>query len=188
MTEVSIALVVAVARNGAIGKDGDMPWHLPGELAYFKRITMGKPILMGRRTWQSLPRRPLPGRPNLVVTRDDGFSAEGAERFSTLDEALDRGAALASDLGVEELAIIGGAQIYAACLPRATRIYLTEIDAEPDADTFFPPINPDAWQETARQPGRDPQDGAPGYSYVILDRVAWGASNAVKGELNALSP
>jgi dihydrofolate reductase len=139
---IRIALVVARARNGVIGRDGDLPWRLKSDMAFFKAITMGKPIVMGRKTWESLPRKPLPGRLNLVVTRQDGLAAEGAEVCSTVNAALDRACEQAAADGVEEVCVIGGAQIYAATLDRADRLYITEVEADPDGDAVFPALDP----------------------------------------------
>lgn len=163
MTSPILSLVVAVARNGAIGIDGGLPWRLPGDLAFFKKVTMGKPILMGRKTWESLPRKPLPGRPNLIVTRDPAYVAEGGAVFSDID------AALAHVGSVGEVAVIGGAELYRQTLDRADRIYLTEVDAAPDADTFFPEFDRTAWTETWSEPGPPAPDG-PDYRFVLLER------------------
>lgn len=160
-----VSLVVAIARNDAIGVDGGLPWRLPGDLAFFKRVTMGKPLVMGRKTWESLPRKPLPGRPNLVVTRQSDFDAEGAEVFATVETALARAAALG-----EEIAVIGGAEIYRQALPSADRLYLTEVDAAPEADTFFPSFDRAAWRESWREPG--PTGDGPDYAFVLLEREA----------------
>ncbi len=168
--EIGIALVVAVARNGAIGVKGDLPWRLPADLAHFKKVTLGKPILMGRKTWESLPRRPLPGRPNLIVTRDPDYLADGAVVFQTIEAALSRGRDLAREAGVAELAIIGGAEIYTACLPFATRLHLTEVDAEPEADAFFPDFDRDEWQVVSETPG--PEGDGPDYRFLELARTA----------------
>lgn len=173
MTDIHIAFVVAIARNGAIGIEGGLPWRLPGDLAFFKRTTMGKPILMGRKTWESLPRKPLPGRPNLIVTREQSYSAPDAEVFSDINDALTRGRVLAREMGVDEISIIGGAEIYRQTLPVATRLYITEVDAEPKADTFFPEFDRTEWTEEWREPGPPPTDpdvSAPDYSFVLLTR------------------
>lgn len=150
-----LALIAAVARNGAIGKDKGLIWHEPEDLKHFRRVTMGCPVIMGRKTWDSLPARfrPLPGRRNLVVTRNDQWHADGAERVAALDDALARLA------GVEKAFVIGGAEVYALALPLADELVLTEIDAELDGDVFFP-----AW-DRSRFTGvsRDPRDG---YSFV----------------------
>ena len=129
MTELS--LIVATANNRVIGKDNDMPWHLPADLAYFKKTTLGKPIIMGRKTYESIG-RPLPGRRNIVISRNTGYSAEGIEVVASVDEAL------ALVRGVEEVMVIGGGAIYAHCLPAATRLYVTHIHADIDGDTQFP--------------------------------------------------
>jgi dihydrofolate reductase len=176
--EPKIALVVAIAENGAIGVAGGLPWRLPGDLAFFKRTTMGKPIVMGRRTWQSLPKRPLPGRPNLVVTRAAEVGAkaarDGAEVFGDLSDALTRARALAVQAEAEEVSIIGGAEIYRQTLPLADRLYITEVKATPAADTFFPAFDRSAWREVWREPGpppKDPETPAPDYDFVLLERT-----------------
>ncbi len=166
-----ICLFVAIAENGVIGKDNAMPWKLSGDLQYLKRMTMGKPIIMGRKTWESFPRRPLPGRPNLVVTRDASYDAPGGEVFTSVEAALSRAEALAKELGVDEIMILGGAEIYAATLAKATRMYLTEVHASPDGDTRFPDFDRSAWREVrnVRQP-RDARD-SDDYSLLVLERV-----------------
>ncbi len=167
-----IALVVAIARNGAIGIDDGLPWRLPGDLAFFKRTTMGKPILMGRKTWQSLPRRPLPGRPNIVVSRAMGAQeAEGAHLVHSLEDGYATANTLAVQAGADEICVIGGAEIYRQALERADRIYLTEVNAEPAADTFFPAFDRTQWDEAWREPG-PPAADAPPYSFVLLTRKA----------------
>jgi len=160
-----IAMVVAIARNGAIGVDGDLPWRLPGDLAFFKRTTMGKPLVMGRKTWESLPRKPLPGRPNLVVTRDPSYGADGADVFTSVEAALGHAATLTQD----EICIIGGAEIYRQAFERADRLYITDVDAEPEADTFFPTFDRANWTEVWREPGPTSPD-APTYSFALLAR------------------
>lgn len=132
--------IVAMGRNGEIGFKGDMPWHLPEDLAHFKSLTMSHPVIMGRTTWLSIPRRPLPGRRNIVLSRQPGFNAPGAERARSLAEALEM-------CPPPEIPfIIGGGSIYAEALPLVTRIYVTRIDLEfPKADTWFPDIDDDKW-------------------------------------------
>lgn len=140
-----VALVWAEARGGAIGRDGTMPWHLPEDLAHFKRVTMGDPVVMGRRTWDSLPERfrPLPGRENIVVSRSSDFQAPGASVVASLDEAV------AAVGGAERICVIGGGQLYRAAMPIATELLVTRIDLDvPDADTFAPEIGPE-WSLTA---------------------------------------
>jgi dihydrofolate reductase len=166
-----ICLFVAIAENGVIGKDNAMPWRLSGDLQYLKRMTMGKPIIMGRKTWESFPRRPLPGRPNLVVTRDPGYDAPGGEVFTSVEAALARGEALCEELDIDEIMILGGAEIYAATLAQATRIYLTQVHASPEGDTMFPDFDPSEWREVrnVRQP-RNERDSDE-YSLLVLERV-----------------
>ena len=170
MTEIHIAFVVAIARNGAIGIEGGLPWRLPGDLAFFKRMTMGKPILMGRKTWESLPRKPLPGRPNLIVTRDAGYKADGAEVFSHIDDALARGRNLAREMGVDEISVIGGAEIYQQALELVDRMYVTEVHLAPQGDTFFPEIDQTVWQEIQREDFAVHDDSAIAYSIVTYQR------------------
>ncbi len=134
-------MIWAEARGGAIGREGQMPWHLPEDLAHFKRSTLGDPVVMGRRTWESLPERfrPLPGRENIVVTRDAGYEAAGATIASSLDEAL-------AGLGEQRAWIMGGGELYRAAMPRATELLVTRIDLDvADADTFAPEIGPE-WE------------------------------------------
>ena len=147
MTRPRIGLIWAQARNRVIGKDGVMPWHLPEDLAHFKRTTLSHPVIMGRRTWDSVPPRfrPLPERRNIVVTRQGDWHQIGAERASSLREALQQCES------TEQVWIIGGAQIYAQALPLADSLVVTEIDADFDGDAFAPPIGPD-WHEVAREP------------------------------------
>lgn len=137
-----IVLIYARAANGAIGRDGDLPWRLPADLRHFKALTLGKPMVMGRKTFESLPGL-LPGRRHIVLTRDAGWAAEGAETATNVDEAL----ALAGDGTV---AIIGGAAIYALFLPLAHRVELTQIHADYEGDTFMPELGPE-WHEIARE-------------------------------------
>jgi dihydrofolate reductase len=160
-----IVLIVAVAKNGVIGAHGRMPWHLPEDLKRFKLLTLGKPVIMGRKTWDSLPRKPLPGRSNIVVTRDSAFRAPGATVAHSFETAL----AEAAKEHAIEIAIIGGEAIFAAALPFATRILLTEVDAAPEGDVFMPPLDHSQWRETARE-GPFDHDGL-GYRYVTLERV-----------------
>jgi dihydrofolate reductase len=143
MTQPRLTLIVARARNGVIGKDNAMPWRIPGEQAYFKRVTMGHPIIMGRKTWESIG-RPLPGRRSIVVTRNPGFVAPGAEVVGSLD------AALAQCAGAAEAFVVGGAELYRLALPHADRLLITEIDFDFDGDTTFPAPDPARWREAAR--------------------------------------
>lgn len=127
----TLSMIVATADNRIIGKNNEMPWHLPADLAYFKKITLGKPIIMGRKTFESIG-RPLPGRRNIVISRDQSFKAEGVESVTSVD------AALALVEGVDEIMVIGGGAIYEHCMPSATRLYVTHINANIDGDTRFP--------------------------------------------------
>jgi len=161
MTE--IALIAAVAANGVIGAGNALPWHLPADLRRFKALTLGHPIVMGRRTFESIG-RPLPGRDNIVVSRNPGFNAPGAVVAPTLEAAI--AAAAARD---ELVFVIGGAQIYAQCLARATRIYLTRLDLEVTGDTFFPDLDHRCWEECAREE-HPAQAGHPAYAFVTLQR------------------
>lgn len=142
-----VTLIVAYARNRVIGRDNTIPWRIRGEQAHFKRVTLGHPIVMGRKTWESLPRRPLPGRRNMVLTRDESFRADGAEALSDLETAL------AACAGAAEVFVIGGAQIYAQALPRADRVIATEVDLEVDGDVFFPTLEAAHWREVERVAG-----------------------------------
>lgn len=152
---VRIAMIAAVGRNGAIGSDGKLPWRLPSDFAFYKRTTMGKPLIVGRKTFESIG-KPLPGRTNIIVTRQEGYAPEGAEVFADLDAAIARGREIAVRDGVDEVFINGGAQIYRAAMDRADRLYITHVDAEPEGDTFFPEIDPEVWE------GREVPEVVPG--------------------------
>ena len=160
----SLAIVVAMNTDRVIGLDGDMPWHIPADLRHFKRVTMGHAILMGRTTWQSIG-RPLPGRHNIVITRNREFEAPGADVAHSIEGAI----ALARDGGDDEPRIIGGATIYTLALPLTTTLYLTEIDRTLEGDTFFPEFNPEAWEEIDRRAGR-----TEGVQFVTLHRKPTG--------------
>ncbi|MGF1629708.1 MAG: dihydrofolate reductase [Kiloniellaceae bacterium] len=166
---VPIALILARADNGVIGRDGGLPWHLSGDLKFFKAQTLGKPVVMGRKTYQSIG-KPLPGRPNLVITRDAAFRPEGVEIFADVAGALARAQALAAASGATEVMVIGGGQIYELTLPLARRIYLTEVHASPAGDTIFPPLDPAAWREVRRDAPVSGGEGQPDFSIVVLER------------------
>jgi len=151
-----ITLILAMAGNGVIGKDGKIPWHISDDLKRFKALTLGQTVVMGRKTWDSLPRKPLPGRDNIVLTRDAGWQAEGAITVHTLDEAL-KG----------DVMVIGGAEIYRAALPLATRIELTEVHRAFNGDAVFD-FGRSGWRESAREDHATPEGLA--YSYVTLVR------------------
>ncbi len=153
---VDIVLVVAQARNRVIGAGGTMPWRMPGDLKVFRRLTMGRPIIMGRRTFEAIG-RPLDGRTNIVVTRNEAFAAPGVTIAPDLDVAFEAATAALGE--TREIMIIGGGEIYAATLPYATRIFLTEIDATPPGDTYFPELDAGTWREVERTPiPPDPRD------------------------------
>jgi dihydrofolate reductase len=167
--EPIIALVVAMGENGAIGRGGDLPWRLSSDMRYFRKITMGKPIIMGRLTFASLP-RVLDGRLNIVLTRNAAFEAPGAVMAYNLEEALDVARREVKRTGVNEIMVIGGADVFRALLPQAGRIYLTEVDAAPDADTWFPDLDRSDWHEVAREAhAAGPKDDH-AFSFVVLDR------------------
>jgi dihydrofolate reductase len=151
-----------MADNGVIGKDSALPWRIADDMRRFKAVTMGKPCIMGRKTWESLPIKPLPGRRNIIVTRDRNFRAEGADVVNSFEDAIAR----AGD--VSEICIIGGAEIYRAALPHATLVHLTQVHGDVEGDTRMPPFDPGAWHETARED----HETAKGlrYSYVTLER------------------
>lgn len=163
MNRPALILIAAVAHRGAIGKDNHLLVHLPGDLPRFKRLTMGHPIVMGRKTWDSLG-RPLPGRRNIVITRNPDWSAEGAERAASLADAL----ALAGD--VDQVCVIGGAEIYTLALPQADQLLLTEIDADFDADAYFPDWPREAYEVTASEAHQTPEGLV--YRYVDYRRKA----------------
>jgi len=152
-----------VAANGVIGRDGTLPWHLPEDLRWFKRTTLGKPVIMGRRTWDSIG-RPLPGRLNIVLSRRADFTVDGAVTARSLDEAEDLAGRLAPD--APESVVIGGADLFALALTRARRFYLTEIGRAYEGDTLFPPFDRTVWREVERAEVA----GDPPLSFLVLDR------------------
>ncbi len=155
-----ITFHLARASNGVVGSDGDIPWHIPGEQRRFKAMTMGKPMVMGRKTFESFP-SPLPGRRHIVLTRDRAWRAQGAEVAHSVDQAL----ALAAS---EQIAVIGGAEIFALMLAQADRIELTEVHISPEGDAIVPPFG-NEWRETARE-DHEADGERPAYSFVTLER------------------
>ena len=147
---IRLSLMVAKASNRVIGRNNKLPWYLPNDLKYFKQVTFGKPVIMGRKTWDSLG-KPLPGRTNIVITRQAGFQAEGAKVVATLDEAVTLAENVAFIEGQDEAVVMGGAEIYALALPQADRLYLTEVHAEVDGDTWFPEYDTSEWKEIGRE-------------------------------------
>jgi dihydrofolate reductase len=160
----TVALVVAADEEGGIGRGGGLPWHLPADLKHFRTLTMGKPVIMGRRTWESIG-RPLPGRRNIVVSRQPSVQAPGCEVVGSLAEALQR----VDDAA--EVCIIGGAEIYRLALPLADIIHLTRVHARVEADTFLPPLNPQEWRLRSREEHAADERHAYPYSFITLDRV-----------------
>ena len=162
MSRPRLCLIACLARNGAIGRNNQLLVHLPGDLPRFKHLTMGCPIIMGRKTWESIG-RPLPGRRNIVVTRDSDWSAPGAEVAHSLQEAI----AMASD--AQKIFVIGGAQLYSLALPQTDELYLTEIDASLDGDAFFPAWDRSAFCEVSREPVQAADNLK--FSYVHYSRI-----------------
>ena len=160
MSAPRLAMVAARARNGVIGLDNRLPWHLPEDLAHFKRVTLGKPVIMGRKTFESIG-RPLPGRTNIVVTRNPDWQADGVIVVLSLDAAIEAAGAT----GADEAMLIGGAELYRQALPRADEIFLTEIDAEYPGDAHFPSLDPVEWQQAESESLRRDSDGL-GWRYV----------------------
>jgi len=142
---------VARAKNGVIGRDGALPWRLGSDMRRFRALTLGKPVIMGRKTWESLPRRPLPGRLNVVLTRQPESEAAGAVVCNDFAEALEIAREQAAEDGQNEVCVIGGADLFALALPRARRIYLTEVDGEPDGDVVMAALDETGWTEVSRE-------------------------------------
>jgi dihydrofolate reductase len=167
---VKLSLIVAVAENGVIGKDNGLPWKISSDMKYFKETTMGKPIIMGRKTFQSIG-KPLSGRVNIVITRDTSFAPEGVIVALSLEMALEVGMSMALVKGVDEVMVIGGAEIYKLCLPGADRLYLTRVHGDVSGDTTFPALNSDDWLEASRQRYNAGEKDSHDYSLIVLDRV-----------------
>jgi dihydrofolate reductase len=165
-----LALIVAAAENGVIGRNNALPWHLPEDLRYFKRLTMGKPIIMGRKTFASIG-KPLPGRTNIVITRNPVFRAEGVEVVSSLAAALELAQHIALVDGAEEAVVIGGAEIYRAALPQAERLYLTEVHAVVEGDAVLPEIDWNKWLEVSREHHAAQAPDQYDYSFVCYARA-----------------
>ncbi len=156
-----ISMIAAMARNNCIGRDGELPWDIPEDLAHFRSVTKGKPVIMGRKTWESLPEqvRPLPGRTNIIITRQTDYTVPtGVLVYSDIQAAID------SQSATEEVMIIGGAQIYTMGMPFADRLYITHVDRDVDGDTFFPEINTDVWRVTDERVSND-------LRFVTYDRI-----------------
>lgn len=166
---MKISLIVAMSQNRVIGRQNQMPWHLPDELKYFKRVTMGKPVLMGRNTFESIG-KPLPGRPNIVITRNPDYEADGISVVASVEDALDLAESLTEHDANMEAMVIGGAQIFAATLPVADRLYLTEVHAVIDGDVFFPEFQRERWRIVARDEHAADEKNPYAYSVLVLER------------------
>ena len=162
---MKLSIIVAAAANGVIGRDNQLPWHLPADLRHFKQTTMGKPILMGRKTWESIG-RPLPGRTNIVITRDSDYSAAGCVVVNSIDAAME--AAGSQD----EIMVIGGAELYRQVLPRTDSVYLTRIHEDFEGDTVFPELNTSEWREVERADQQPDENNPHDYSFIRLDRIS----------------
>lgn len=160
---MTLSFVVAMAQNRVIGRDNRLPWHLPADLRHFKRITLGKPVLMGRKTYESIG-RPLPGRTNIVITRNTRYSAPGCRAVHSITEALDA----ADPAG--EVMVIGGASLFEQILGRAERIYLTLVHADAQGDVRFPEIDPGEWQEVQREDHPADENNTLPYSFILLEK------------------
>ncbi|WDM59143.1 dihydrofolate reductase [Pseudomonas sp. NEEL19] len=169
-TSLPLSLIAAHAENRVIGIDNSMPWHLPGDFKYFKATTLGKPIIMGRKTWDSLG-RPLPGRLNIVVSRQPGLQLQGAEVFGSLEQALVRAEQWAREKGVDELMLIGGAQLYGQALEKGlvSRMYLTRVELAPEGDAWFPAFDEGQWRLASSEAQKE--EGKPAYHFEVWNKV-----------------
>lgn len=166
---IDLVLIVAMGRNGVIGRDNALPWHIPADLRRFKRLTVGKPVIMGRKTFESIG-KPLPGRHNIVLSRDPAWTAPGVSPAANLAEAV-AAAGLDPRARAEGIFVIGGASVYAEALPSATRLEITEVDLAPEGDTLFPAFDRRRWRETGRE-AHAPEGDTPGFAFVTLQRAA----------------
>lgn len=164
-----ISLIAAVAANNVIGRDGDMPWRIPSDFAWFKRTTMGKPMIMGRKQFETFP-KPLPGRPHIVVTRQQDYAAEGASVTHDLDAAFAIAAELAETAKTDEIMVIGGGDIYAQAIRSAVRLYISHVDLKPEGDVVFPAIDPAIWEVVETPPVAPSDNDAASYSIKIYER------------------
>lgn len=159
-----MSLIVAKSRNNVIGVDGDLPWRLSSDLKFFKKTTMGKPVMMGRVTWESLP-FPLPGRPNLVLTRDKSYSDKRAETFHNPIDMIGRAYELAGTMNVDEIMLIGGAKLYAALMPYCARMYVSDVNVELSGDAHFPEIDLDQWDVSSET--AVPKSSSDDYDFTV---------------------
>jgi dihydrofolate reductase len=167
---VTVSLIVAMAKNRVIGVNNQLPWHLPADLKHFKTTTMAKPIVMGRKTWESIG-RPLPGRSNIVISRQPGYVAEGAAVVDDLAGALALARREAELAGLDEVFVIGGETIYRQALPEVARMYVTEVDVSPEGDAWFPEIELNQWAEVVRECYPVTEDGKPAHCFLTLQRI-----------------
>lgn len=168
---MKISIVVAVAENRAIGLNNGLPWRLSSDLKYFKKTTLNHPIVMGRKTFESIG-RPLPGRDTIVVTKQKNWSSDNVKVASSLEDALRLGEESASSRGVDEIMVIGGADLYGQVLPACSRLYLTEVHSVVQGDAFFPEWNSQEWVEVSRTRYEADNDNTHPYSFVILNRIS----------------
>lgn len=164
-----LSIMVAMSENRVIGINNQLPWHLPEDLKYFKRVTMGHPIIMGRKTYESIG-RPLPGRTNIVVTRQPDWSAEGVVVARGVEQALEKAESQARRDGKDEMILIGGEELFRQALHKVNRLYLTQVQAEIEGDAFFPEIEPSQWQEVERHNHSADQNNPYAYSFIVLNR------------------
>ncbi len=167
---IKTCLIVAAAENGVIGKNNTMPWKISSDLQYFKKITINKPIIMGRKTFDSIG-KPLPDRVNIVITRDAKFTREGVITAHSVEMALDVAKAIAEAKKLDEIMIIGGAQIYELCLEQADRLYFTRIHADIDGDTYFPDLDEKQWIEYSSEHHSASEKDSHDFSFIVLDRL-----------------
>lgn len=166
---MKLAIIVAQASNRVIGVNNKLPWHLPEDLRYFKQVTMGKPIIMGRNTFESIG-RPLPGRENIVISRQSNYAPNGVKVVDSLDVAYELAESIGLVNGIDEAMVIGGAQIYEQALPKAERLYLTQVEAEIDGDAWFPEFQQNDWKEVGRENFSAEGPNPYNYSFIVLDR------------------
>ena len=164
-----LAIIAALAENGVIGRDNQLPWHIPADLRHFKALTMHKPIIMGRKTFMSIG-KPLLGRTNIVITRNRAFTAAGVQVAYSINEAIKVANTIAIDHRVDEVMVIGGADIYQKTLPLADRLYLTRVHANVEGDAYFPPVNWQDWVELSREDHAGEGVDAVDYSFVVYQR------------------
>lgn len=167
---VKISLIAAVGENGVIGRDNDLPWHIKSEFKYFKATTLGKPVVLGRKCYESLGGKPLPGRANIIVTRNKDYAAPGAHVVQSLEDGLKLAADLAQKDGKDEVFVAGGAEIYRLSLPHADLLYLTEVHMKPEGDIFFPDFDRNAWRETRREFHKAQAGESADYTITVLAR------------------